>query len=60
VCDEAHHLAGPEGKSTAAVLRPGFLAARRFLFLTATADLNLRVFHPEVTSDQVADYLAGP
>jgi superfamily II DNA or RNA helicase len=37
VCDEAHHLAGAEGKSTAAVLRPGFLPARRFLFLTATA-----------------------
>jgi len=36
VCDEAHHLAGAEGKSTAAVLAPGFLPARRFLFLTAT------------------------
>ena len=36
VCDEAHHLAGAAGKVTAAVLRPGFLPARRFLFLTAT------------------------
>jgi predicted helicase len=36
VCDEAHHLAGAQGKFTAAVLRPGFLPARRFLFLTAT------------------------
>lgn len=36
VCDEAHHLAGAAGKFTAAVLRPGFLPARRFLFLTAT------------------------
>lgn len=36
VCDEAHHLAGAAGKVTAAALRPGFLPARRFLFLTAT------------------------
>ena len=36
VCDEAHHLAGAAGKATAAILRPGVLPARRFLFLTAT------------------------
>lgn len=36
VCDEAHHLAGPAGKVTAAALQPGALPARRFLFLTAT------------------------
>ena len=39
VCDEAHHLAGAAGKVTAAAVRPGFLPARRFLFLTATAKI---------------------
>jgi superfamily II DNA or RNA helicase len=36
VCDEAHRLAGPAGKVTAAVLEPGLLADRRRLFMTAT------------------------
>ena len=36
VCDEAHHLAGAADKVTAAAVRPGFLPARRFLFVTAT------------------------
>jgi superfamily II DNA or RNA helicase len=36
VCDEAHRLAGPAGKVTAAVLEPGVLPDRRRLFMTAT------------------------
>jgi superfamily II DNA or RNA helicase len=36
VCDEAHRLAGDAGKPTAQVLQPGFLPARRYLFMTAT------------------------
>ena len=36
VCDEAHRLAGPAGKATAAVLEPGVLPDRRRLFMTAT------------------------
>jgi superfamily II DNA or RNA helicase len=36
VCDEAHRLAGPAGKVTAAVLKPGLLPDRRRLFMTAT------------------------
>jgi superfamily II DNA or RNA helicase len=36
VCDEAHRLAGPGGKVTSAILRPGVLPDRRRLFLTAT------------------------
>jgi superfamily II DNA or RNA helicase len=36
VCDEAHRLAGHAGKFTAQVLMPGFMPARRRLFMTAT------------------------
>lgn len=36
VCDEAHRLAGDAGKLWSQVLRPGFLPARRMLFMTAT------------------------
>jgi superfamily II DNA or RNA helicase len=36
ICDEAHRLAGPAGKTTAAVLQPGVLPSRRRLFMTAT------------------------
>jgi len=36
VFDEAHRLAGPAGKATAAVLKPGVLPDRRRLFMTAT------------------------
>ena len=36
ICDEAHRLAGPAGKVTAAVLEPGVLPDRRRLFMTAT------------------------
>jgi predicted helicase len=36
VCDEAHRLAGRAGKTTAAILAPGFLPERRRLYMTAT------------------------
>lgn len=36
VCDEAHRLAGRADKTTAAILRPGFLPERRRLYMTAT------------------------
>jgi superfamily II DNA or RNA helicase len=36
VCDEAHRLAGPGGKVTSRILRPGMLPDRYRLFVTAT------------------------
>lgn len=36
VCDEAHRLDGRAAKFTAHVLKPGFLPARRWLYMTAT------------------------
>jgi superfamily II DNA or RNA helicase len=36
VCDEAHRLAGPAGKASSRILRPGVLPDRHRLFATAT------------------------
>jgi predicted helicase len=36
VCDEAHRLAGRADKTTAAILRPGFMPERGRLYMTAT------------------------
>jgi superfamily II DNA or RNA helicase len=40
VCDEAHRLAGQAGKATAAILQPGLLPGRRWLFMTATPRIS--------------------
>jgi superfamily II DNA or RNA helicase len=42
VCDEAHHLTGVVEAETRKVMEPGFLPARRRLFLTATPRDDLR------------------
>lgn len=42
VCDEAHHLAGRDGKQYGLVLRDDGIAARRRLFFTATPKVNTR------------------
>ena len=43
VCDEAHRLAGAAGKTTAAILRPGFMPERRRLYMTATPRIGTGV-----------------
>jgi superfamily II DNA or RNA helicase len=43
VCDEAHRLAGRADKTTAAILRPGFLPERRRLYMTATPRIGTGV-----------------
>lgn len=42
VCDEAHHLAGRDGKQYSLVLCDDGIAARRRLFFTATPKVNTR------------------
>lgn len=43
VCDEGHRLTGAAGKTTAAILAPGFMPGRRRLYMTATPRIGTGV-----------------